>query len=392
MGIVTEHKSNLTLAYVLMVLALGGLWSSAVAAAEEQPIILDIRLMGADLIDDMVFSWKQSAPVRGLTGIFLAEINAPVGLDDRFGLLVENRLYELFRQNADLPVYLVHCSVCQKLIAKSTPQGTIISRGIDQPEILQELLKTSTEHLALSLSFEAEERELVLRAHLFELTGEQRVVWASTYSTSASARRILRDASPLISLESARDQQRSLLSGRDNIELTSRLTFSQFNPKSGSTAKILPLPLFEQSIEAVPFPSRDLRMAVTLGFTSIKDSLQGYSAGGHIAKLLMRKTPHIALPDYYFFVGGQYLRLHGPDAVQFAPNTVDALQQLNIKAEPRASVVIWRMGLEVHVKNRLGLMAFMGYAPVLDGQAFVEQSKLIGIPYHLIGMGAVIRW
>lgn len=360
------------------------------AYASSEAIVMDIRLMAADLVDELVYSWIKDPPFPEKKGLILAEITAPLALDERFSILVENRLYELLRLNPQLPVELQHCGLCRNFVAKSTPEGTVISRGIDQPEVLSNLMTTNPNRLGLSLNFEAEGRELVLRAYLFELQGQQPIIWAKAFSTSTSAPRALREAAPLISLEAARDMQRQLLAGRDPFELSSRITVRQFS--SSGAFSLPPLVFFEQSIESLTLPRRNLRAALTLGVTSIPDSMMAWSAGGHVAWLLFAREPHLFRPDYYWFIGGHYLRMRGPDAALYGSSEFDINQLINSDSEPKATLTSWRTGFEVHIKHRLGVMIFLEDLPLLKKNKNFERNQLLGIPYVALGGGLVIRW
>jgi len=361
-------------------------------ADPDRPLYSDVRLMATDLVDELVYSWISEPPLPERTALILADVAAPVGLDERFTVMVENRLYELLRQNPGIKVDLAHCGPCTQFIAKSNPQGTILSRGVDQPEVLAQLVKNMPGREALSLDFEAEGRELVLRAQVFELTGVQKIVWAKTYSTSLSGRRALRDTSPLISLDEARARQRAILAGRDPLEVTSRLVVRIFNASPSAPVSAAPLPFFEQSFEAVPLPSRALRAAVTVGFTSIKDSLSAWSVGGHVAHLLLRDTPSLVDPDLYLTFGMHYIRMRGPGALAFSENGVTPDQINNMATEPKATLVSWRLGLETHIKFRLGMLAFLEYTPTLDNSNTIEKKSFLGVPYQSLGWGMVVRW
>ncbi len=349
--------------------------------------------MGADLIDDLVWSWSKDPPFKDPRPVTLVEVEAPVGLDERFSIFTENRLYELLRANPNIPIRLTHCGLCTQMVAKSTRDGTRISRGIDQPEVLSGLLATSPDRLALSLGFEVEGRELVLRAQIFELAGAQPIVWARTYATSMGARRILRETTPLISLEEARKNQHELIVGRDPIEVVTRFTVRSFELNDASLGSTTaPLVFFEQSFEGVLLPHRTKRAAVTAGFTSIKDQIQGFSVGGHLAQLLLRDEPSLADPDVYLFGGFNYVRLRGPGALPYGADEMDIDNLLRVRKEPKATMLLYRLGLETHIKYRYGAMAFLEYAPLLKTSKTVVTNRLVGIPYQDLGIGMVIRW
>src|SRR5690606_36472804 len=82
-----------SLAFILTITAF---FSGSVpeALAQEEPVHLDVRLMGADLVDELVFNWTKTPPFEEAVDLTLAGVDAPIGLDERFAVFVENRLYE----------------------------------------------------------------------------------------------------------------------------------------------------------------------------------------------------------------------------------------------------------------------------------------------------------
>jgi hypothetical protein len=373
-----------------LILAFGSFGTLLIA--EESMVRMDLRLMGADLLDEMVYDWKKSVPFPGPRPMALAEVVAPLGLDDRFQILIENRLMELIALNPDLSLQLVRCSACSRLVAKSTPQGTWISRGIDQPEVLQDLITSDRQLVGLGLYFEAAGRELWLRAQIFELDGNQKILWARSYSTSMSARRVLREASPLISLEAARQQQEQILRGRDQIEFSGRGVIRMFNTNPSAIVTAAPIPFVEASLEGSPRSMKQTRLGFTLGFSSVADSMSAWTVGGHYATLLFRREPSLINPDLYFFFGMHYLRMRGPGAVPFGIDQPDLFTLQGIRKEPRASLTAWRIGLEAHIKYRLGMLAFVENLPGLDDNQAFAKKNLLFIPYHSWGWGMVFRW
>jgi hypothetical protein len=372
--------------------ALASHGTARAADAPEEPVRVDVRLMAADLTDELVYAWQASRPTPARAQVVLAEVVAPVGLDERFNVMVENRLFELLRQNPQIELDLVHCAICTRLVAKSNPQGTLLARGIDQPEVLADLVRQYPGRLALSLAFEAEGRELVLRAELFELAGAQRIVWAKTFSTSLAARRTLQEATPLVSLEAARAEQQKLIARQDPLEASTRVVVRTYNTADDAPIAAAPLPFAEFSFEATPLPARRLRAGFTIGATSIKDSLEAFTVGGHLARLLLREAPSLVSPDLYLFMGMHYIRMRGPGALPFGEKQPDLDTVRGISHEPRASLVAYRLGLETHVKFRLGALAFLEYSPQLKNSESINTERLVGIPYQAYGWGMVIRW
>ncbi len=376
----------------VMVTCLLGLSSLAQAADDEvEHIYVDIRALGSDLLDEMVYTWLDKPPIPKGSGLILADVDAPMGLDSRFSTQMENRLYELLQQNPNIDVQLIHCAVCKRWVAKSTPQQTIIARGIDQPEVLENFQGAAAQRYAMHLSFEAAGRELTLRAQIYELSSVQRVIWARTYVSSLTARSVLQQDAPLVSLEQARRTQADILAGREEVEVTTRGVVRIFNLK-GDVLDIAPIPFIEAAAESIARPSRNFRMALTLGFASLADSVKAWSFGAQVSRLLFRKTPSLATPDLYVTFGAQFIRMQGPAAATFGETQIDVSRILDRNKEPKASLVAYRLGLETHAKFRLGAMAFLENIPLLDDNPFIKEEELAFIPYHAFGFGVVYRW
>lgn len=367
----------------------------AIGAGNQEVILADIRLMGADLVDEMVYQWQEAPPLGGLGNpapLVLVGVQAPLGLDVRFKELVENRLFELLRQNPKIQVNLAYCGPCRQWVAKSNPTGTVLAWAIDQPEVLQDLMAATPERYGLVLNFESEAHDLVLRAQIFTLGGNQKILWAKTIATASTARRVLRDETPLISLSAAKKQQDDILNRHDPLEVTSRIAVRIFRPGSDASQTALPLPFLEQSFEVVPLPQRNLRSAITFGFTSIQESLSGWSVGGHLAGLILRDRPSLVNPDLYWLFGAHYIRLRGPGAAAFGAKQLDIDTIRNIQREPKATLVSWRLGIEAHIKHRLGFLLFLEDLPILKKNEAFDQDYFLGIPYLAYGFGVLIKW
>ncbi len=370
--------------------------STVYADDENSPIHLNIHYMAQDLIDDLVYEWLENPPFNAETLVSLVEVSGPIGLDHGFVQSVENRLFQLLKVNPHTQIKLSYCSICMQYIAKANPEKTVFSRVIDQPEALEYLSKAYPSRKALSLQFEAEGKDLVLRASIFELTQDQKIVWANSFNTVFTARRLLREDSPLKSQTMARDEQMKILSRKDPMEFVTRISFRSFdaNPSGlpSTFNAVAPLIFLEQSFEGIKLPDQDLRLALDIGFTSIQNAYEGWLVGGHVANLLLRKTPSLMNPDIYFIAGFHFIRLRGPGALVFGSQQLDINQILNTKAEPKASMVGWKWGFETHIKHRFGAFTVLEYYPVLKKSKIVETSRILSVPYQSIGAGMVIRW
>jgi len=366
-------------------------FSSAALAADE-PIRLDLRLMASDLVDDMVYTWLQGAPVSGPTSLVVAEIDAPVGVDHRFDEEIENHLYELLRANPKLPLSLVHCALCRQTMAVSNPKRTVMGRALNMPEG-QEMLSHYPHTYALALHFDVVERDLALWAEIYEIASPQRVVWAKRYSTSTSSRALLQDPNHLVSISEAREEQRKIIAGHDSMQTITRFPVRTFAAASNAntTAEIPPVIFLEQWLEGIMGPHRNRRAGVGFGLTSIKDAMQGWSLGASYAQLLFRDEPSLTQPDVWVRFAATYMRLEGPQAAVFGSNQLDVNHLINSDDTPRAGLMGYQLGIEVFAKNRIGLGAFVEYIPLLDSNQAIATRNIL-VPFHSLGVTGVFLW
>ena len=379
---------------VMAVCAMAAL-ARAVDGNSDEPVRLDLRLIGSDLADEMVFDWLGSPPFRERTPLIVAEIDAPIGIDQRFAQDIENRLFELLRANSRLSMELVHCSFCRQRIATSNPKRTVIGPALSSAGAIEELQKYPALR-ALSMHFDVVDDDLVLWAEIYETAPPQRVVWSRRFAAGTSSRALLRDATHLVSVAEAREEQHRLLEGRDRIQLVTRFPIRTFasnanGPGSSGGTQIPPLIFIEQSFETDLSPKRNSRAGLSVGVTSIKDSLQGWSVGASYQQLLFRDSPSLNQPDLYLRAAVTYLRLDGPGAAPFAVNQVDLARIANAKDDPKASLTALQIGIETHVKYRFGFSAFVEYIPVLEGGSLIATQRLIA-PVHSIGFAGVLLW
>lgn len=379
-----------SLSLLLFVLAL-----STVAGADEGVVRLDLRLTGADLVDELVYSWMQTAPVAGPTNLIVAEIDAPIGVDARFEQDIENHLFDVLRSNPRLPLQLVHCAPCRQFIAVSNPKRTTIGRFLSTPEGQEQLARYPHLH-ALSLHFDVVGNDLHLWAEIYETKPPQKVVWSRRFSQKTSARSVLQEPTQLMSIPAARAEQRRLIEGRDTLQAVTRFPVRTFSGQStGGTGQqageVAPLLFLEQSLEATLSPRRNTRAGLSLGLTSIKGSLQGWSFGTSYQHLLFRNEPSLSDPDIYLRLAAVFMRLEGPGAAVFSQNQIDVNKLLNNNDDFRASLTAFQIGFETHIKYRFGLSAFVEYIPVLDSSQVIATQRFL-IPFHSVGIAGVFLW
>ena len=363
------------------------------ALADEGVVRLDLRLTGADLVDDLIYTWIQSAPVSGPTNLIIAEIDAPIGVDARFEQDIENHLFEVLRANPRVPLRLVHCAPCRQFIAVSNPKRTTLGRFLSTPEGQEQLARYPQLH-ALSLHFDVVGTDLHLWAEIYETKPPQRVVWSRRYSQKTTARSVLQEPAQLVSIQAAREEQRRLIEGRDTLQAVTRFpvrTFAGNTEGSAQAAEVPPLLFLEQSLEATLSPKRNKRVGLSLGLTSIKGTMQGWSFGTSYQHLLFRNESSLSDPDVYLRLAAVFMRLEGPGSAVFSQNQIDVNKLINSNDDFRASMTAFQIGLETHVKYRFGISAFLEYIPVLDSSQVIATRRFL-IPYHSIGIAGVFLW
>lgn len=363
----------------------------AANVSSSEPVRVDLRLMGADLTDEMVHSWLRETPFQGSTPLIVAEIDAPIGIDHRFEEAIENHLFEVLRANPKLPLQLVHCSICRQWAAISSPKRTIIGRAIEQKELNDQFRKYPHLH-ALSLHFDVVANDLVLWAEVYETAPPQKIVWSKRFSGATSARSVLQEPTKLVSIAEARAEQRRLLEGRDSLQAVTRFPIRTFRPKNDLASTGLPPLIFlEQSFEAAIAPAKTQRVGLGIGLTSIQGTLQGWSFGASYMTLLGRREPSLSQPDLYFRAGVTYLRLEGPGSAVFSESQLDIPRMLSRDEEPRASMTAFQIGVEARVKYRFGLAAFIEHVPVLNQSSLIATQRVL-VPFHSIGFAGVLLW
>jgi hypothetical protein len=230
---------------------------------------------------------------------------------------------------------------------------------------------------------------LVLWAEIYEVAPPQKVAWARRFSVSTSARSVLQDPKHLVSISEAREEQRKLIMGHDNIQTVTRIPVRIFS--AGTSGEIAPLIFLEQSVEGVLSPHHERRAGITVGVTSVKGTMQGWSVGASFAQLLGRSEPSLSQPDLYLRVAATYMRLEGSGAAVFSQNQLDVNKLINATDDPRASLMAYQIGLEAHVKYSFGLAAFIEYIPALNSSQLIETQHFI-FPFHTIGVSGVFQW
>ena len=283
-----------------------------------------VQLTAYDLVDELVHGLAQDPVFGRPTPVVLAGVSVPVGLGTGMQALLENHLSEVLLRNPDTHLQLVHCPACTAVVVHSGPAGTVLTRGIDNPELLDRIGESSGQH-ALFIDIEAEGSWTVLRARITGLTPELPLVRSRTLATSASTPALLRDPAALKSAEDTRAEYLALIKDRPQVAIPMRFSVRNYagvSPRRGTGA---PPFLFTQSGVEL---SRDARQAWTssflVGFAVIPEAYAGLMGQTRVSRLLTGNQRSLIHPDLYGFIGGGVMTVWGPAAASFRQRQLTA--------------------------------------------------------------------
>ncbi|MCB9761285.1 MAG: hypothetical protein H6739_15695 [Alphaproteobacteria bacterium] len=325
-----------------------------------------IHLAAYDLIDELVYRWMNDPVFDQPTPVVLAGVTVPVGLGSGLQGMLENHLVSVLTQNPTTNVQLVHCPQCTAVIVHSGPEGTVVSRGIDNPKVLAELGEDVGRH-ALFIDVEAEGAFLVLRARLTRLTPELPIVWSHTLSTSTSTPALLRESSDLKSAEEAREEYLAALRGRGQLTIPVRLGIRAYAQPGGQGTPPPPFPWIQSGLEMSPTDARRWTSSVLVGYTVIPQAYQGVMAQARISRLITGRVRSLTRPDLYVFVGGAVIGVWGPATASFQNErlTIDQIITGNAGDDPRNAFATFQWGADLRLGNRMGFSAFLETIPSL---------------------------
>lgn len=346
-----------------------------------------LQLQAYDLLDELVYGWNQHAPFPTETPLVLADVSVPVGFGSGLQALIENHLVDLLVKNPSSHVVLTHCPQCTSVVVHSGKAGTTVARGFDEPEALSQAGAGSGSHHALFLDFEAEGAALVLRARITALEKALPIVYAKTLSTSTSSPALLRSPERLKSADEARKEYLDAITNRGPFTVPIRLgmrTYAQSPSQS-----VAPSPFFwlNVGVEATFSQARAWLAEISLGATWAPGSHVGWGAQGRISRLLTGSVSSLTWPDVYAYVGVGFLSIYGQSALIFREQipTIDEILS-DSKNDPHSLFGIITIGVEVRVKNRIGLGLYIESAPVLNLANGVGRYLDLGfIAFHTIG-------
>lgn len=351
-----------------------------------------IQFLAYDLLDELVFQWLSQPPFTDNTPVVLADVTVPVGFGSGFEALMENHFMGLVAKNPNARVQMVHCPACTALMVHSGAQGTVISRGYDQPSVLEDAGKASGAKHALFLDFEIEGTSLVLRARMTSLESSLPIVYARTLSTSTSTPAMLRAPEFLKSAADARKEYLDILRGRDFLVFPTRIGIRNYAPgqaggTSGLGVGVPPFVWLQVGVETALSQVRAWTGSLTLGVSWFPSFQTSYMAQGRIGRLISGSVSSLTHPDIYVFGGLSVLNFTGVGALAFLPQNNVANNPLSVLSG--ASFGAFQVGFEVRLKNRLGLGAFLEAAPAMEGATGVGSYLDLGL-FKFQALGAEV--
>ncbi|MFT5681065.1 MAG: hypothetical protein ACI8RZ_001971 [Myxococcota bacterium] len=346
-----------------------------------------VQLYAYDLIDELIYGWSQEPIFSSPTSVVLAGVTVPVGMGTGMQGLVENHIASGLIANPTSNIQLVHCPECTAVVVHSGPEGTIVSRGMDNPELLDRIGGATDRH-ALFVDIEAEGAWLVMRARLTRLTPDLPIVWSHTLSTSASTPSLLREQTALKSAADARAEYLDVLQSRGAIIVPMRVAVRSYaRPDNGGIA---PPPFFwiQTGVELGTTDARLWTSSILIGYSFIPQAYQGLMLQSRVSRLLTGRSRSLTRPDLYAFVGGGVINVWGPATAAFREEelTSDELLTNADGDDPRNSFGAFHLGLDLRVGNRIGLSTFLETMPILRNSPNLgEYTNVAGISFQSFG-------
>jgi hypothetical protein len=349
-----------------------------------------IQLKAYDLLDELVYQWTQSPVFAVDTNVVLADVNVPVGFGSGLQALLENHFLGLVLKNPSTHVRPSHCPQCRAILVHSDAKGTVVSRGIDQPEALAQAgVATGGTH-ALFLDFEIEGAHLVLRARITGLEAGLPITYAKTLSSATSTAALLRSGEKLKSVAETRRDYEDALAGRGQVTVPVRFSLRAYAPPA-EAAGIASLPsAWVQSGATLSLTQADAWTGELMAGVSYLPAV--HTAGmvqTRFARLITGNASSLTYPDVYVFGGGALFIFDGPGALIFR-DTVPTAQELLIAATGFGSTnslfFSVQTGLEVKIKNRLSAAVYAETMPTLYAAPGIgDFFNLFGIRTQAVG-------
>ncbi len=350
-------------------------------------VAAQIQLQAYDLLDELVFGWNEQPVFAVETPLVLADVSVPVGMGTGLQALIENHVVALLGKNPRTRVYLVHCPPCTSLVVHSGVKGTVIARGVDEPEALDRARTASGSRHALFLDFEAEGSALVLRARITSLERTLPIVYARTLATTTASPALLRSGERLKSAAEARQEYLEALERRGNYQVPIGMGVRTY-PAGPERLRLPPFAWLQAGVEASLTQAQAWSGSLVLGGSWAPDLHVGWMAQARVARLLSGSVRSLTHPDLYAFLGGAVYSIHGQSAQLFRDRIPDAetliAQALGVR--PQATFGAFQLGLQLRVQNRIGAAAFLEVLPSMGNAPSIGSYLDVGVSFKSMGV------
>ncbi len=346
-------------------------------------IAAQIQLQAYDLIDELVFEWLQNPPFGVATPLVLADVGVPVSFGSGLQALIENHLTSVVLKNPRSNVVLTHCPACTAMVVHSGAKGTVVSRGVDSPEALAEAGTAAQSKHALFLDFEVEGSAMVLRVRITSLEPSLPIVYAKTLTTSTGSAALLRTGDRLKSAADARKEYTDILENRSTWTIPIKVGVKTYPPGFQS----IPAPPFiwiSGGVEAGFNQARAWLASFSVGVSWAPQSHTAWSAQARVARLLTGTVSSLTHPDLYFFLGASIVSVYGNSALLFSDDdvSIDELTRIitnNPNQTPSRTFGAFQIGLELRVKNRIGVGVYLETIPALASDRNIGNYLNLGL-------------
>lgn len=348
-----------------------------------------LQLQAYDLLDELVFELGERPPFGVATPVVLADVTVPVSFGSGLQALLENHFISVALQNQRSNVVLAHCPSCSAMVVHSGAKGTVIARGVDDPEVLAAAGSASQSKHALFLDFELEGSAMVLRARITSLAPALPIVYAKTLSTTTSSPAMLRSGERLISAADARKEYLDILANRSSWSVPIRVG-ARVYPPGTQAFSVAPFIWLTGGVEAAFSQARAWLGSFSVGVSWAPQSHTAWLAQARVSRLITGSVSSLTHPDLYLFLGGSIISVYGPTALIFSDDVVsiDELTrqiQNSSTAAPSRTLAAFQIGLELRVKSRIAVGGYLEVMPGLTSDQNI--GTLLGI-FRSIGVEA----
>lgn len=356
-----------------------------------------LHLRAFELLDELVYGWGQSPPFGADTAVVLADVTVPFGFGSGLEALIENHFADLIIQHPETRLRLAHCPACSQIMVHADREGTVVSRGIDQPKAMKAAgVDVGAKH-ALFLDVEAEGSALVLRARITTLDDELSIVVSKTLSSSTSSAALLRTGDHLVSAEVARAEYVDALQQRGPIAIPAKISLYQFAPPPPEVGGIANVPILwvQSGVEFNLNHARDWSGSLVLGGTFVPQLYNGLMVEARVNRLLTGAAASLTHPNLYGFASVSLSTVTGPTALLLrdeTPNIADIIGAASGLVLQTATWPSIGTGVDLRIGNRVGAAFFVATTPTLATAPSIGRFLDYGVvQVHAIG-GEVTLW